>query len=100
MFKMLKDLFSTGPKVDVQQLLEEGAVLIDVRSTSEYKSGHPKKSVNIPLDQLNSNLKKIKGYNKPVITCCASGMRSGMAAKQLKSQGIEAYNGGSWYNFN
>ncbi|TNE79081.1 MAG: rhodanese-like domain-containing protein [Bacteroidetes bacterium] len=100
MFKMLKDLFSTGPKVDVQQLLEDGAVLIDVRSTSEYKSGHPKKAVNIPLDQLNSNLKKIKGYNKPVVTCCASGMRSGMAAKQLKSQGIEAYNGGSWFNFN
>jgi rhodanese-related sulfurtransferase len=34
--------------------------------------------------------------NKPVITCCASGMRSGSAKGLLKSKGFDAYNGGSW----
>ena len=35
--------------------------------------------------------------NKPVITCCASGMRSGAAKNFLKSNGFkEVYNGGSW----
>lgn len=99
MLNILKGLFSSGPKVDVQQLLQEGAILIDVRSAGEFKSGHPAKAVNIPLDQIGSKLSKIKGYNKPIVTCCASGMRSGMAAKQLKAQGVEAYNGGGWYNF-
>ena len=42
------------------------------------------------------NIEKIKKLNKPVITCCASGMRSASAASILKQHGIEAINGGSW----
>jgi len=38
--------------------------------------------------------------NKPIVFCCASGMRSGSAASMLKREGIEAYNGGSWVNLN
>ena len=45
-------------------------------------------------DQLRSKIKK----DKPVITCCASGMRSGSAVNVLKSNGFqEVYNGGSWF---
>ncbi|MDT0293631.1 rhodanese-like domain-containing protein [Mesonia ostreae] len=36
--------------------------------------------------------------NKPVITCCASGMRSSSAAAILKSKNIECINGGGWFN--
>ena len=38
----------------------------------------------------------LKKKGKPVITCCASGMRSSSAASILKQAGVEAYNGGSW----
>ena len=91
---LLDNLF--GPKVDLSEVKKNGAVILDVRTPAEYNGGHGKGSVNIPLDQVKSNLDKIKGFGKPIITCCASGMRSGTAASILKSNGVEAYNGGSW----
>ena len=71
-------------------------MLIDVRSTAEYQAGHVKGSINIPLDQIGRNIEKIKAMKTPVLTCCKSGARSGIAASKLRSQGLEAYNGGSW----
>ena len=91
---LLSKLF--GPKVDLSAKKKEGAIIIDVRTPAEFKGGHGKGSVNIPLDQIKSKINKIKEYKKPIITCCASGMRSGSAASILKSNGVEAYNGGSW----
>jgi rhodanese-related sulfurtransferase len=44
---------------------------------------------------LDGSLSKIK-RDKPVITCCASGMRSGSAKSILKSKGYDVHNGGGW----
>ncbi|MBL7884527.1 MAG: rhodanese-like domain-containing protein [Bacteroidia bacterium] len=100
MINTLKKIFGIGPKVDLAQLIKEGAIIIDVRSKGEYANGHVKGSINIPLDQLGSNLAKLK-KEKAIITCCASGMRSGVAKSQLKGKGYEnVYNGGSWMNVN
>jgi len=53
--------------------------------------------MNIPVDQLLNNLNKLKDKSKPIITCCASGMRSASAKNLLKSKGYsEVYNGGGW----
>ena len=80
----------------IEELLKDGAVIVDVRSKGEYASGHIKKSINIPLDVLSSNLGKLD-KSKPVITCCASGMRSSSAKSILKSKGfVEVVNGGGW----
>lgn len=96
MLNTLKNLFGIGPKTDYAALLEKGAVIIDVRTKGEYQGGHIKGSVNIPLQVLESNLSKIR-KDKPVITCCASGMRSASAKSILKSKGYtEVYNGGGW----
>ena len=81
---------------ELTALLESGAVIIDVRSPEEYKTGHVKGSLNIPLGKINRKMSKIKQLGKPVITCCASGMRSSSAAAQLNGQGITAMNGGVW----
>ena len=97
MFEFFKNLFKREV-VDVEALIERGAVILDVRTAAEFKSGHPKGAINIPLQNIKGSLLKIRNYNKPVIACCASGRRSGMAARILKAQGIEAYNGGSWNN--
>ena len=83
-------------KVDVKALVEAGAIIIDVRTKAEYAGGHVKGSINIPLDQIGNKLTKIRTMNAPIVTCCKSGARSGMAASKLKSNGIEAYNGGGW----
>lgn len=83
-------------KTDFKQLLDQGAVIIDVRSPSEFKSGGIPGSENIPLGSIPSKIKQIKSLEIPIICVCASGMRSGAASSQLKAAGIEAYNGGAW----
>ncbi len=96
MFNTIKKLFGLGPQADFAALLQQGGIIVDVRSTAEYQSGHIKGSVNIPLQSLAGNLSKLK-KDKPVITCCASGMRSASAKSILKSNGfIEVHNGGGW----
>jgi rhodanese-related sulfurtransferase len=87
-----------GKKVNLQEVISKGAVILDVRTKNEYQSGHLRNSINIPVDNLSQNLKKLN-RNKPVITCCASGSRSSYARRILKSNGFEeVYNGGSWYS--
>jgi phage shock protein E len=96
MINSLKQLFGFGPKVDYAELVKQGATILDVRSKGEYQGGHIKGSVNISVDTLSTNLSKLK-KDKPIITCCASGMRSASAKGILKSNGFtEVYNGGGW----
>lgn len=96
MIQLIKNLFGIGPKADFKELVQSGAQIIDVRTKQEFQGGHIKGSVNIPLQNLSNNLSKIK-KDKPVITCCASGMRSASAKSILASKGFnEVYNGGGW----
>lgn len=96
MLSNLKQLFGLEPKVNFSDLMKEGAQIIDVRSPGEFNSGHIKGSINIPLQNIQNNLSKIK-RDKPVITCCASGMRSASAKSILKSNGYKhVHNGGGW----
>lgn len=94
MLSIIKNLF--GPGTDYKALLADGAVIVDVRTPGEFRSGHIKGSVNIPVDSIRQHITDLKKKGKTVITCCASGMRSNSAASILKSAGIEAHNGGSW----
>lgn len=96
MIQLLKKLFGLGTQVDFKNLVKRGATIVDVRTPGEYASGHIKGSVNIPLQQLEHRLTKIPAH-RPVITCCASGMRSASAIRILKSNGYkEVHNGGGW----
>jgi len=97
MIKSLKKLFGIGSGTDFAELKKNGAIILDVRSPGEYAGGHIDGSMNIPVDKLKSNLQLFKDKNKPIITCCASGMRSRMAKGILTSNGFTGvYNGGSW----
>ncbi len=96
MMEFLKNLFGVGPTVDYADLMSKGAQIVDVRSEGEYRSGHIKGSINLPLDRLPQLASKLQ-KDKPVITCCASGMRSGSAKSWMLSNGFtEVYNGGGW----
>ena len=100
MLDAIKGALGLGPKVDYKELVKQGAQIIDVRTRGEYASGHVKGSVNIPLNELSSSVAKIK-KNVPIITCCASGMRSASAKSTLSSLGFkEVYNGGGWMSLN
>ena len=96
MINAIKNLFGFGTKVDYAELVKQGAIILDVRSKGEYQGGHIKGSINIPVDTLKKNLSKLK-KDSPIITCCASGMRSASAKSILKSKGFtEVHNGGGW----
>lgn len=93
----LLDFLGLGNKSEsIQEFIEKGAVIIDVRSPGEFASGHIKGSKNIPLNEIGAKINEIKKQNKPVIACCASGMRSSQATSILKQNGIDAINGGGW----
>ena len=84
-------------KSSVKDALQKGAIIIDVRHVNEYDQGRVPESINIPLNMISFNIERIKGMERPVVLCCASGNRSGQAARILKSNGIkEVHNGGSW----
>jgi phage shock protein E len=97
MITLIKKLLGLGPKINFAQLVNEGAIIVDVRSKGEFAGGHINGSLNIPVDQLSANLNKLKDKNKPVIVCCASGMRSASAKKILQANGYTSvHNGGGW----
>lgn len=93
-FMGLFDFFGKGK---LKRAINEGAVIIDVRTANEYDQGRIPGSINIPVDRISTNIARIRHMGKPVICVCASGYRSGQAAGMLKKAGIsETYNGGNW----
>ncbi len=79
-------------------LAAAGAVFVDVRTPAEFAAGNRPGSINIPLDEIAKQAKKLDKA-KPVILSCASGARSGMAATILKGMGFrQVTNAGPWQN--
>jgi rhodanese-related sulfurtransferase len=93
----LKSIFG-GTRVDYKEKIEQGAIVVDVRTPAEFKSGNYKGSKNIPLQKLSSSINNLKG--KEVILVCRSGGRAASAKAMLKRSGITAYNAGAWQNLN
>ena len=68
----------------------EDAQVLDVRDSGEFATGHLQGALNIPVAKIGEStaqLEKFKG--KPVIVCCATGIRSGKVIKELEKLGIE-----------
>jgi phage shock protein E len=78
--------------------LENGALVIDVRTAAEFNSGHLPNALNLPVQEIEVLLpRRVQDTNKPLLLYCQSGMRSGMAKRKLKSLGyVHAYNLGSY----
>jgi len=101
MLAAIKKLLGIQPKVNFSELVQEGAIILDVRTKGEYGMGHIKGSINIPVEQLGKNLHKLKDKKRPIITCCESGMRSSSAKGLLTSNGFSnVHNGGRWQSLN
>ncbi len=78
--------------------LQNGAVVIDVRSAGEFTAGHLSRAVNIPLSEIETVItRKVSSKEQVVLLHCQSGGRSGEARRRLKALGYEhAYNLGSY----
>ncbi len=74
---------------------EKLGTIVDVRTPAEFSGGNVAGSINIPLQELGARMDEVKALTQPLVLCCASGNRSGMATSILKQNGLtEVYNGG------
>jgi rhodanese-related sulfurtransferase len=98
MIGALRRLFGLGPKTSFTELMQQGALVVDVRTPDEFNTGHIKGAINLPLDRIQSGNHKLRDKQKPYILCCRSGMRSAAAASALRNQGYaKVVNGGGWH---
>ena len=87
--------FLFAKKELIQKFLKENAIILDVRNPGEFKKVKLDGSLNIPLAELNDEMSQLD-KSRPIITCCAMGVRSELAKDKLKKNGFEVINGGSW----
>lgn len=83
---------------DAQAHLQNGALVIDVRTPGEFSSGHLSGAINLPLDQIEKSLpRRVKDKSQALLLHCQSGMRSGIAKRKLNALGyVNAFNLGSY----
>jgi rhodanese-related sulfurtransferase len=77
-------------------LTEGKGTVVDVRSKEEYRMGHVRGSINTPLPEVAAHIDEFRAMETPLVLCCASGNRSGIAAMMLQREGIPCINGGGW----
>jgi rhodanese-related sulfurtransferase len=79
----------TGQKA--RELVSSGALLLDVRSPSEFAGGHVDSAKNIPVGELVARAAELgTDHARPVVVYCASGMRSASAKSTLKKLGFSS----------
>ena len=88
---------TTSEVKDIIDNNNEDYIIIDVREDYEYKEGHLKNAVNIPLGNINTvSYEK----NKIIIVYCRSGVRSREAANKLKNMGYTVKDMGGIIDWN
>jgi rhodanese-related sulfurtransferase len=87
------DFFGNRFKKEVKK----GAVIIDVRPAGAFDMGRIPGSINIPLDRLMINVRRIKDMKTTIIICCEYGGDCEKAMRLLRSEGVkELISGGRW----
>jgi rhodanese-related sulfurtransferase len=103
LFKMLKALFTSAPRLaplECAPRVRAGeAILIDVREPGEWSSGVAERAVLLSLTDLTGGRSQWKPFltansGKELLLYCASGGRSGMAARILTAEGFRTANTG------
>ena len=82
---------STITSAELVDLIRSGKapIIIDVRTSKEYGSGHVPGAINIPHKELKDRLKEISDHkSKEIVIYCKSGRRAGIATKVLSEAGF------------
>ena len=82
----------------IEEYLQKGAIVLDVRTLPEWNEGHIKGSKHMVLNTIPEKLELLKGFKKPIIAVCKSGGRSQSATDFLSQHGLDVINGGPWQN--
>ena len=81
---------SVSPQQLVQMLNQNEAIVVDVRDTKDFKSGHITSAKNIPYAELKNRVPELQKFKeKAVVLVCAIGQYSGAAGKLLHQQGFK-----------
>jgi phage shock protein E len=81
-----------------KSLVDAGAILLDVRTASEFASNGLAGAINIPLADLPTRMTELD-KSKNIVVYCASGNRSGQANTQLCDAGFNVFNLGAITNW-
>jgi rhodanese-related sulfurtransferase len=76
---------------EAKSLLEDGALLVDVREDNEWESGRAPNATHIPLNSVPDHVEEFPS-DRLIVFVCRSGARSGRATKFLVEQGRDAVN--------
>lgn len=75
---------------DAVRLINNDAVVIDLRSTEAFARGHIVNAKNIPFEDLSADKDKISKYaKKTIVTVCDAGMTSSKLVDSLRKTGVE-----------
>jgi rhodanese-related sulfurtransferase len=77
--------------VEARKKVEDGALLLDVRTPAEFAGGHLPGAKNVPVGELSARLGELP-KDRAIVAYCQSGMRSASAVRLLRAQGFEAWN--------
>src|SRR4249919_667604 len=81
----------------LKDALRRGAIIIDIRTAAEFDRGKVRDSINIPVDRININLRRIIQMSGPIIICSDFDLENERVIGVLKANGVkEIYNGGNW----
>ncbi len=76
---------------DAVKLINNDAVVLDLRSAESFSRGHIVGARNVPMDELEGHLEKLKKFrSKPVVAVCDAGMTSSKAANTLRNSGFDS----------
>jgi molybdopterin/thiamine biosynthesis adenylyltransferase len=97
--KQIRSQVDEVDPADVQRQMGNGAVVVDVRETHEFESGHLPGAKHVPRGYLESRIEGVvPDHDEHVILYCASGQRSALAAHTLREllgyEHVESMTGG------
>jgi rhodanese-related sulfurtransferase len=90
----LSETRRAGKKVSAQELVtllnRDAAVVVDIRERKDYREGHIRDSINIPLASLKEREGELKKHaGKQIVLVDKAGQHASIASKQLRTAGIE-----------
>ena len=92
-YNILSNVPSISSKESMELLSDKNYQFLDVRTGSEYASGHIPNSLHIPLQEIQGRISELEDIkDKNIIVYCRSGARSSMASKSLLKNGYNVRN--------
>ena len=81
------DALNISDSETIKKWIADGALIVDVRTPEEFNAGNYKNSINVPLSDIEKNMKIFGDKDRPIIVYCRSGRRSSNAKKILEAHG-------------